>query len=57
MPPDNAVVFKRKLSDALIRPLTEPGKHADGEVPGLYLGVRTSSKENRFSIGAYPTSV
>lgn len=37
MPPDNVVVFKRKLSDALIRSLTEPGKHADGEVPGLYL--------------------
>jgi len=44
MPPDNAVVFKRKLSDALIRSLTEPGKHADGEVPGLYLEVRASSK-------------
>jgi hypothetical protein len=44
MPPDNAVVFKRKLSDALIRSLTEPGKHADGEVPGLYLEVRVSSK-------------
>lgn len=28
MAPDNAVVFKRKLSDALIRSLTEPGKHA-----------------------------
>ncbi len=40
MPPDNAVVFKRKLSDALIRSLTECGKHADGEVPGLYLEVR-----------------
>jgi len=26
MPPDNAVVFKRKLSDALIRSLTEPAK-------------------------------
>ena len=44
MPPDNAVVFKRKFSDALIRSLTEPGKHADGEVPGLYLEVRASSK-------------
>ena len=31
MPSDNAVVFKRKLGDALIRSLTEPGKHADGE--------------------------
>ncbi|SDT39595.1 Phage integrase, N-terminal SAM-like domain [Pseudomonas lini] len=26
------------------RSLTEPGKHADGEVPGLYLEVRASSK-------------
>jgi hypothetical protein len=47
MPPDNAVVFKRKLSDALIRSLTEPGKHADGEVPGLYLEVRASSKAGK----------
>jgi hypothetical protein len=42
--PRNAVVFKRKLRDALIRSLTEPGKHADGQVPGLYLKVRASSK-------------
>jgi len=40
MPSDNAVVFKRKLSDALIRSLTEPGKHADGEVPGCSTGSR-----------------
>ena len=40
MPPDIATAFKRKLSDAFIRSLTEPGKHADGEVPGLYLEVR-----------------
>ncbi len=52
MPPDNAVVFKRKLSDALIRSLTEPGKHADGEVPGLYLEVRASSK-----VGKSPSKV
>jgi hypothetical protein len=32
MHPDNAVVFKRKLSDALIRSVIEPGKHADGDV-------------------------
>lgn len=44
MPSENAVVFKRKLNDAFIRSLTEPGKHADGEVPGLYLEVRASSK-------------
>lgn len=44
MPSDNAAFFKRKLSNALIRTLTEPGKHADGEVPGLYLEVRPSSK-------------
>ncbi len=43
MPSTTAVVFKRKLSDAYIRSLTEPGKHADGEVPGLYLEVRPSS--------------
>ena len=52
MPPDNVVVFKRKLSDALIRSLTEPGKHADGEVPGLYLEVRASSK-----VGKSPSKV
>ena len=52
MPPDNAVVFKRKLSDALIRSLTEPGKHADGEVPGLYLEMRASSK-----VGKSPSKV
>ena len=44
MPPDNAVALKRRLSDAFIRTLTEPGKHTDGEVPGLYLEVRVSSK-------------
>lgn len=43
------VVFKRKLSDALIRSLTEPGKHADGEVPGLYLEVRASNKVGKSS--------
>ncbi|RMO93411.1 Phage integrase [Pseudomonas syringae pv. philadelphi] len=47
MPPDNAVIFRRKLSDALIRSLTEPGKHADGEVPGLYLEVRASCKAGK----------
>ncbi|MBF6029836.1 integrase arm-type DNA-binding domain-containing protein [Pseudomonas sp. P115] len=47
MPSENAVVFKRKLSDAFIRTLTEPGKHADGEVPGLYLEVRPSSKAGK----------
>ena len=47
MRPDNAVVFKRKLSDAFIRSLTEPGKHADGEVPGLYLEVRASSRAGK----------
>ncbi|RMT30298.1 Phage integrase [Pseudomonas syringae pv. solidagae] len=52
MPPDNAVVFRRKLSDAFIRSLTEPVKHADGEVPGLYLEVRASSK-----VGKPPSKV
>lgn len=35
------------LSDAFIRTLTEPGKHAEGEVPGLYLEVRVSSKPGK----------
>jgi hypothetical protein len=43
MPPENAPVFRRKLSNAFIRSLTEPGKYVDGEVPGLYLQVRLSS--------------
>jgi hypothetical protein len=47
IPPDNAPVFRRKLSDAFIRSLTEPGKHGDGDVPGLYLGVRASSKAGK----------
>ncbi|MCF5602732.1 DUF4102 domain-containing protein, partial [Pseudomonas syringae] len=66
----NTAVFKRKTSDAFIRSLTDPGKHADGEVHSLYLAVRASSKigkspsrfwrfkyrlhDSRFSIGAYP---
>ena len=50
--PDNAVVFKRKLSDALIRSLTEHGKHSDGEVPGFYLEVRAPSK-----VGKSPSKV
>lgn len=72
-PPDNLPVSWRKLSDAYLRALTEPGKYTDGEVPGLYLEVRASrkvgkpvskhwrlkyrlhGKENRYSIGAYPT--
>ena len=36
----------------MIRSLTEPGKHADGEVPGLYLEVRASSK-----VGKSPSKV
>lgn len=52
MPPDNAVIFRRKLSDAFIRSLTECGKHADGKVPGLYLEVRASSK-----VGKFPSKV
>lgn len=47
IPSDNTAVFKRKLSDAFIRSLTECGKHADGEVPGLYLEVRASSKVSK----------
>jgi hypothetical protein len=37
-------LFKRKLTDAFVRALTTPGKHADGEVPGLYLEVSASRK-------------
>lgn len=44
MPASNAPAFRRKLSDAFIRSLAEPGKYADGEVPGFYLEVRTSRK-------------
>ncbi|KAA8553680.1 MULTISPECIES: tyrosine-type recombinase/integrase [Pseudomonas] len=36
--------LKRKLTDAFVRALTTPGKHADGEVPGLYLEVSASRK-------------
>jgi len=49
MPPDNAVIFRRKLSDAFIRSLTECGKHADGEVPGLYLEVMNRPGFSRHS--------
>uniref|UniRef100_UPI00358DC0E0 Arm DNA-binding domain-containing protein n=1 Tax=Pseudomonas chlororaphis TaxID=587753 RepID=UPI00358DC0E0 len=45
--PDNAPVFRRKLNDTFVRSLTEPGKHADGEVLGLYLEVRASSKAGK----------
>ena len=31
---------RRKLSDARLRTLTQPGKYADGDVPGLYLEVK-----------------
>ena len=34
----------RRLKKDAPRSLTEPGKHADGEVAGLYLEVRASSK-------------
>lgn len=44
MSTENPPPFRRKLSDAFIRSLTAPGKHADGEVPGLYLEVKASSK-------------
>jgi integrase len=47
MPPDNAPVFRRKLSDAFIRSLAEPGKYADGEVPGLFLQVKVSLKAGK----------
>lgn len=55
-----------KLTDAKVRALTTPGKHADGTVPGLYVEVsktgtrlwrlkyRLNGKENRYAIGAFP---
>lgn len=46
-PPDNLPVSRRKLSDAFLRALSEPGKYTDGEVPGLYLEVRASRKSGR----------
>lgn len=47
MPPDNAPVFRRKLSEAFIRSLSEPGKCADGEVSGLFLQVKVSLKAGK----------
>ncbi|CAI8729739.1 Integrase arm-type DNA-binding domain-containing protein [Pseudomonas donghuensis] len=47
MPPHPAPAFRRKLSDAFLRSVTEPGKYADGEVPGLYLQVQTSLKSHK----------
>lgn len=35
------------MDSKTFRSLTEPGKHADGEVPGLYLEVRASSKAGK----------
>lgn len=55
MPQDNAVVFKRKLSDAFIRSLTEPGKHADGEVPGLYLDAHSTPSGH--SVHQHPAEI
>ncbi|WP_296257958.1 MULTISPECIES: tyrosine-type recombinase/integrase [unclassified Pseudomonas] len=46
-PPDQPPAARRKLSDAFIRAVTEPGKYADGEVPGLYLEVSVSRKSAR----------
>ncbi|MBK5009750.1 integrase arm-type DNA-binding domain-containing protein [Pseudomonas sp. S60] len=39
--------LRRKLSDAFLRAIAEPGKYADGEVPGLYLHVQASQKSNK----------
>lgn len=47
MASDNATALRRKLSDAFIRSLADPGKYADGEVPGLYLEVRASRKAGK----------
>lgn len=47
MPTNPAPAFRRKLSDAFLRTVTEPGKYADGEVPGLYLQVQASLKAHK----------
>lgn len=47
IPLDKAPAFRRKLNDAFVRSLTEPGKYTDGEVPGLYLEVRPSRKSGK----------
>lgn len=47
MPPDTAPGFRRKLSDAFLRTVTESGKYADGEVPGLFLQVKASLKAGK----------
>jgi len=39
--------LRPKLSDAFLRAIAEPGKYADGEVPGLYLHVQASQKSNK----------
>lgn len=39
--------LRRKLSDAFLRAIAEPGKYVDGEVPGLYLHVQASQKSNK----------
>lgn len=49
MPVDSPPAFRRKLSDAFIRSVAEPGKYADGEVPGLYLQVKVSLKSGKGS--------
>jgi integrase len=41
---DSTPVLRRKLSDAFVRSVDQSGKYADGEVPGLFLQVKTSLK-------------
>lgn len=47
VPPSQLPVSRRKLTDAFVRAVTEPGKYADGEIPGLYLEVRASSRSGK----------
>lgn len=47
MPPDSHPAFRRKLSDAFVRSVDQSGKYADGEVPGLFLQVKTSLKAGK----------
>ncbi|MGF6391369.1 tyrosine-type recombinase/integrase [Pseudomonas plecoglossicida] len=47
VPPSQLPVSRRKLTDAFVRAVTEPGKYADGEIPGLYLEIRASSRSGK----------
>lgn len=56
MPPDHPTVFIRKLSDALIRSLTEPGKRgcSDLETLDKHPSHHTLRQLNKKYQGVYP---